>query len=97
MAKRERTEDRQTIQWPKEKGQKKDRQYNGQKRNDRRKTDNTMAKRETTEERQTIQWPKEKRQKKDRQYNGQKRNDNRTNNDPQNSTQKIKSISPTRL
>ena len=51
--------------------------------------------------------------KKDRQYNGQKRNDNRTNNDPQNSTQKIKieqhhlhenrefsiykSISPTRL
>ena len=41
---------------------KKDRQYNGQKRKDRRKTDNTMAKRERTEERQITQWPKEKRQ-----------------------------------
>ena len=71
MAKRKRTEghERQTLQWPKEKGQKdtKDRLYNGQKKKDRRtrKTDSTMAKRKRTEghERQTLQWPKEKGQK----------------------------------
>ena len=55
MAKRKRTEghERQTLQWPKEKGQKdtKDRLYNGQKKKDRRtrKTDSTMAKRKRTE------------------------------------------------
>jgi hypothetical protein len=45
MAKRKRTKG-QTIQWPKEKGQK-DRQHNGQKKKDKR-TDNTMAKRKRT-------------------------------------------------
>jgi hypothetical protein len=55
MAKRKRTEghERQTLQWPKEKGQKdtKDRLYNGQKKKDRRtrKTDSTMAKRKRTD------------------------------------------------
>jgi hypothetical protein len=50
MAKREGTKG-QTIQWPREKGQK-DKQYNGQERRDIRKN-NTMAKREGTK-RQTI-------------------------------------------
>jgi hypothetical protein len=64
----------QTTQWPKEKRQK-DRQYNGQKKKDKR-TDNTMAKRKKTKG-QTTQWPKEKRQK-DRQHNGKKKKDKRT-------------------
>ena len=70
MAKRKRTKG-QTIQWPKEKGQK-DRQHNGQKKKDKR-TDNTMAKRKRTKG-QTTQWPKEKGQK-DRQHNSQKKKD----------------------
>ena len=56
MAKREVTKG-QTIQWPREKGQK-DKQHNGQERSDKR-TNNTMAKREVTKG-QTIQWPREK-------------------------------------
>jgi hypothetical protein len=75
MANREGTKG-QTIQWPREKGQK-DKQNNGQERRDKR-TNNTMAKREVTKG-QTIQWPREKGQK-DKQYNGQERRDKRTNN-----------------
>jgi hypothetical protein len=45
MAKRKTKIKVQTIQWLKDKQQKKYRQYNGQKINDNRTTDNTMAKR----------------------------------------------------
>jgi hypothetical protein len=75
MAKREGTKG-QTIQWPREKGQK-NKQYNGQERSDKR-ANNTMARREVTKG-QTIQWPREKGQK-DKQHNGQERRDKRTNN-----------------
>jgi hypothetical protein len=54
-----------------------DKQYNGQKKQNKR-TNNVMAKRNRTKE-QTIQWPKETEQK-DKQYNGQKKQNKRTNN-----------------
>ena len=74
----------QTLQWPEEKIQK-DRQYNGQKKKDKR-TDNTMAKRKkdkrtdntTTKRKKDKQYNGQK--KKDRQYNDQKKKDKRTDN-----------------
>ena len=81
---------------------------------ERRKFEDTKGIIRNCKSKKDRQYNGQKRKdKKDRQYNGQKRNDNRTNNDPQNSTQKIKieqhhlhenrefsiykSISPTRL
>ena len=66
----------------------KDRQYNGQKKKNKR-THNDLQ-----TEGQTIQWPKEKGQtmiykQKDRQYNGQKKKYKRTHNDLQTEGQTI--------
>ena len=71
---------------------KKDIQYNGRKKKNKR-TYNTMAERKRTKG-QTIQWPKEKEQiqwptekeQNDIQYNGRKKKNKRTNNNLQNTT-----------
>jgi hypothetical protein len=64
MAKRKRTEghERQTLQWPKEKGQKdtKDRLYNGQKKKDRRTNNDQQNSTQKTKDRATRPPSREK-------------------------------------
>jgi hypothetical protein len=59
MAKRKSTKDGHAIQWPREKVQKTDMQYNGQEKKYKRRTCNTMAKRKGAKDRHAIQWPRE--------------------------------------
>jgi hypothetical protein len=60
MAKRKSTKDRHATQWPREKEQKTDMQYNGQEKRSKRQTCNTMGKRKGAKDRHAIQWAREK-------------------------------------
>jgi hypothetical protein len=59
MAKRKGAKDRHAIQWPREKVQKTDMQYNGQEKRCKRQTCNTMGKRNGAIDEHAIQWPRE--------------------------------------
>jgi hypothetical protein len=72
MIRRQRTKDKQYVQWLEDKERRTDNMYNDQKIRNEGQTICTMIRRQGTKERQYVQWSEDKERRTDNMYNDQK-------------------------
>ena len=72
MIRRQRTKDKQYVQWSEDKERRRNNMYNDQKTKNEGQTICTMIRRQRTKERQYVQWSEDKERRTDNMYNDQK-------------------------